>query len=165
MQHGSEGGVPVTLFESIIAATALLVFWHHDHDLRSDAQAAIRLIFIPMYTAAITKGSIIADDETSLKLRKCAQQVFSQHPRLGKSYIQQVYLEPFHNAEREIITCNAYFIPLSLEFHYQWTTKMGSIIIAVEIPPIAACTLFPSCKAAVAMKPTVAKVSKIMCIL
>jgi hypothetical protein len=72
MQHGSEGGVPVTLFASIIAATALPVFWHHDYDLSSDAQAAIRLIFIPMYTAAITKGSIIADDETSLKLRKCA---------------------------------------------------------------------------------------------
>ena len=46
--------IPVTLFVSIIAATALLVFWHHDYDLRSDAQAAIGLIFIPMYAAAIT---------------------------------------------------------------------------------------------------------------
>ena len=43
---------------------------------------------------------------------------------------------------------------------YQWTTKMGSIIIAVETPPIAACEFFPSNKAAVAMKTTVAKVSK-----
>jgi len=33
------------------------------------------------------------------------------------------------------------------KLHYQWTKKIGSIIIAVETPPIAACTLFPSCKA------------------
>ena len=37
----------VTFFISIIVATALLSFFHHDYDLSSDAQAAIGLIFIP----------------------------------------------------------------------------------------------------------------------
>lgn len=46
--------IPVTLFVSIMVTTALLVYWHQDYDLRSDAQAAIGLIFIPMYAAAIT---------------------------------------------------------------------------------------------------------------
>lgn len=46
--------IPVTLSVSIIVATALLAYWHYDYDLRSDAQAAIGLIFIPMYAAAIT---------------------------------------------------------------------------------------------------------------
>ena len=46
--------IPVTFVVSIIVATALLFFWHHDYDLTSDAQAAIGLIFIPMYAAAIT---------------------------------------------------------------------------------------------------------------
>jgi hypothetical protein len=46
--------IPVTLVVSIIVATALLVFWHHDYDLRSDAQAAIGLIFIPVYATLIT---------------------------------------------------------------------------------------------------------------
>lgn len=46
--------VPVTFFISIATTTGLLIFFHHDYDLASDAQAAIGLIFIPLYTAAIT---------------------------------------------------------------------------------------------------------------
>ena len=46
--------IPVTPVVSIILATALLVFWHHDYDLRSDAQAAVGLVVIPMYVAIIT---------------------------------------------------------------------------------------------------------------
>jgi len=40
---------------------------------------------------------------------------FHNRPRLGESYIQQAYLKLFDNAEREIIICNAYFIP-SVDF-------------------------------------------------
>jgi putative cardiolipin synthase len=40
---------------------------------------------------------------------------FHSRPRLGESYIQQAYLKLFDNAEREIIICNAYFIP-SVDF-------------------------------------------------
>lgn len=46
--------IPITFVVSIIVATALLSFWHHNYDLASDAQAAIGLIFIPMYAANIT---------------------------------------------------------------------------------------------------------------
>jgi putative cardiolipin synthase len=38
---------------------------------------------------------------------------FHNRPRLGESYIQQAYLKLFDDAEREIIICNAYFIPSS----------------------------------------------------
>ena len=50
--------IPITFVVSIIVATTLLCFWHHDYDLASDAQAALALIFIPIYVAAIT--SVIA---------------------------------------------------------------------------------------------------------
>ena len=46
--------VPVTFRVSAFAATGLLVFWHHNYDLASDAQAAIGLVFIPIYAAVIT---------------------------------------------------------------------------------------------------------------
>jgi len=46
--------IPVTLVVSVIVATALLAYWHYDCDLRSDAQAAIGLVVIPMYAAMIT---------------------------------------------------------------------------------------------------------------
>jgi hypothetical protein len=46
--------IPITFAVSIIVATVLLSFWHHNYDLASDAQAAIGLIFIPMYVAKIT---------------------------------------------------------------------------------------------------------------
>ena len=40
---------------------------------------------------------------------------FQNRPRLGESFIQQAYMKLFENAQREIIICNAYFIP-SAEF-------------------------------------------------
>jgi putative cardiolipin synthase len=36
---------------------------------------------------------------------------FHSRPRLGESYIQQAYMKLLDNAEREIVICNAYFIP------------------------------------------------------
>jgi hypothetical protein len=50
--------IPVTFVLSIIVATALLGFWHHDYDLASDAQAAIGLVFIPIIATMIT--SVVA---------------------------------------------------------------------------------------------------------
>jgi hypothetical protein len=50
--------IPITFFLSIIVATTLLGFWHHDYDLASDAQAAIGLVFIPIFAAMIT--SVVA---------------------------------------------------------------------------------------------------------
>lgn len=46
--------LPVTFAVSILVATTLLVFWHHNYDIASDAQAVIGLIFIPMYATLIT---------------------------------------------------------------------------------------------------------------
>jgi len=45
---------PVTFVISVIIATVLLSYWHHNYDLASDAQAAIGLVFIPIYAAVIT---------------------------------------------------------------------------------------------------------------
>jgi hypothetical protein len=50
--------IPITFFLSIIVATALLGFWHHNYDLASDAQAAIGLIIIPIIATMIT--SVVA---------------------------------------------------------------------------------------------------------
>jgi len=50
--------IPVAFFLSIIVATALLGFWHHNYDLASDAQAAIGLIIIPIMATMIT--SVVA---------------------------------------------------------------------------------------------------------
>ena len=46
--------LPVTFAMSIFVATSLLIFWHHNYDIASDAQAAIGLIFIPFYATLIT---------------------------------------------------------------------------------------------------------------
>lgn len=46
--------VPVTFFIALVTTTGLLVYFHHDYDLAADAQAAVGLIFIPIYTAVIT---------------------------------------------------------------------------------------------------------------
>lgn len=48
--------IPVTSFLSIIVATALLGFWHHNYDLASDAQAAIGLVIIPIMATMITSA-------------------------------------------------------------------------------------------------------------
>ena len=36
---------------STVTTLILLAYWHHDNDLASDAQAALSLIFFPIYTA------------------------------------------------------------------------------------------------------------------
>jgi hypothetical protein len=46
--------LPVTFAVSIFVATSLLVFWHHNYNIASDARAAIGLIFIPVYATLIT---------------------------------------------------------------------------------------------------------------
>jgi len=46
--------IPITFAVSVIMATLMLWFWHHDYDLVSDAQAAVGLVFIPIYVAVIT---------------------------------------------------------------------------------------------------------------
>ncbi len=38
---------------SLITCLSLLAKWHHDNDISSDPQAAISLVFIPIYSAAI----------------------------------------------------------------------------------------------------------------
>ena len=48
--------IPVTFVLSVIVATALLGFWHHNYDLASDAQAAIGLVIIPIMATMITSA-------------------------------------------------------------------------------------------------------------
>ncbi len=46
-------------FSSLTALSAL-AFWHHDNDICADAQAAISLIFIPIYSAGLAiAGAVI----------------------------------------------------------------------------------------------------------
>jgi hypothetical protein len=42
--------LPVVI--STLVALTMLGYWHHDNDLAADAQAAISLIFIPIYAGA-----------------------------------------------------------------------------------------------------------------
>ncbi len=63
--------VPVAFSVSCIVTTGLLCYWHHDYDLASDAQAAIGLVFIPIYTAGIAAvvASAIGALEVTIKKR------------------------------------------------------------------------------------------------
>lgn len=45
---------PITFVIAVIVVTVLLSYWHHNYDLASDAQAAIGLVFFPIYAAVIT---------------------------------------------------------------------------------------------------------------
>ncbi|MEE4264380.1 MAG: phosphatidylserine/phosphatidylglycerophosphate/cardiolipin synthase family protein, partial [Desulfobacteraceae bacterium] len=53
----------------------------------------------------------MAQMKPTLHYTKARSRFFHNRPRLGESYIQQAYRKLFDNAEREIIICNAYFIP------------------------------------------------------
>lgn len=46
--------LPATYAVCVMGATALLVYWHHDYDMAADAQAALGLIFIPIYVLGLT---------------------------------------------------------------------------------------------------------------
>ncbi|MDD5676934.1 MAG: hypothetical protein PHW60_02955 [Kiritimatiellae bacterium] len=62
--------VPVTFFISLAATTGLLVYFHHDYDIAADAQAAIGLIFIPLYTAVITTAIAGVSGLIELRIRR-----------------------------------------------------------------------------------------------
>jgi len=64
--------IPVTCVLSIICATTLLCLWHHNYDLASDAQAAIGLVFIPIFATVLTSvgAGIIGTIEFLLRRRK-----------------------------------------------------------------------------------------------
>lgn len=51
--------IPISFIISFILTTVILVYWHHDYDLSSDAQAALGLLVIPFISAFIT-GIILA---------------------------------------------------------------------------------------------------------
>jgi len=57
----------------------------------------------------------MAQAKPSLRFMNARGRFFQNRPRLGESFIQQAYMKLFENAQREIIICNAYFIP-SAEF-------------------------------------------------
>ena len=46
--------LPFTFSTASLVTPGLLVAWHHNYDLAADAQAAIGLIFIPIYAALLT---------------------------------------------------------------------------------------------------------------
>jgi len=51
---GQRRRLPSTLPVCLATVTVLLIYWHHDYDLASDAQAALGLIFIPIYALGLT---------------------------------------------------------------------------------------------------------------
>lgn len=57
----------------------------------------------------------MAQVKPDLRFMNARGRFFQNRPRLGESFIQQAYMKLFENAQREIIICNAYFIP-SAEF-------------------------------------------------
>jgi putative cardiolipin synthase len=64
-----------------------------------------------------TKSSLVngvkkmARMKLTLNYENARSRFFHNRPRLEESYIKQAYQKLFDNAEREIIICNAYFIP------------------------------------------------------
>ncbi len=46
--------IPAAFSVAGLVATGLLVAWHHNYDLAADAQAAIGLIFIPVWVTLLT---------------------------------------------------------------------------------------------------------------
>jgi len=53
----------------------------------------------------------MAQTKPDLKYIHARSRFFHNRPRLGESYIQQAYWKLIDHAEREILICNAYFIP------------------------------------------------------
>ena len=49
--------------------------------------------------------------QPALNYSSVRSRFFHSRPRLGETYIQQAYRKLIDNAEREILICNAYFIP------------------------------------------------------
>ncbi|MBP84992.1 MAG: hypothetical protein CMO61_14210 [Verrucomicrobiales bacterium] len=67
--------LPVVI--SALTAIAMLAYWHHDNDLAADAQAAISLIFIPIFAAcfAIVGGAVgVGLQSATQLLRKRTEQ-------------------------------------------------------------------------------------------
>ena len=56
LSRGSRPACRPALVAAFIAMTALTVFFHHDYDLASDAQAAIGLVVWPFY---VTAGGLV----------------------------------------------------------------------------------------------------------
>jgi putative cardiolipin synthase len=57
----------------------------------------------------------MAQAKPDLKYEHARSRFFHNRPRLGESYIKQAYRKLIDHARREIIICNAYFIP-SIDF-------------------------------------------------
>jgi hypothetical protein len=63
--------VPVAFVASVIVATALLIFWHHDYDVSADAQAAIGLMVIPICAFTLTSTATAIVGAIEWALRNC----------------------------------------------------------------------------------------------
>ena len=59
----------------------------------------------------VERVKTMAQMEPALHYVKAPSRFFHNRPRLGESYIRQAYRKLLDHAEREIIICNAYFIP------------------------------------------------------
>jgi putative cardiolipin synthase len=53
----------------------------------------------------------LAKEDLDLTFVKARSRFFHNRPRLGETYIRQAYRKLFDHAAREILICNAYFIP------------------------------------------------------
>ncbi|MBX3410221.1 MAG: hypothetical protein KF859_10090 [Phycisphaeraceae bacterium] len=66
----SRGRIPATFVLSFVVATGLLSFAHHNYDLGSDAQAALGLVFFPIYVTVITGFIAAVSGGIELLIRK-----------------------------------------------------------------------------------------------
>jgi len=62
--------VPVTFYICLVTTTGLLIYYHHDYDLAADAQAAVGLVFIPLYTVGITMAIAVLPCLIEVLIRK-----------------------------------------------------------------------------------------------
>jgi len=59
----------------------------------------------------VERVNAMARVDLRLDYAEARSRFFQNRPRLGEAYIQQAYRKLIDNAEREVIICNAYFIP------------------------------------------------------
>jgi putative cardiolipin synthase len=70
-------------------------------------------VFYTTQSSLVERVKSMARMKPALNYVDARSRFFHNRPRLGESYIQQAYRKLIDHAEREIIICNAYFIPSS----------------------------------------------------
>lgn len=95
--------LPATFAVACLVATGLLAAWHHNYDLAADAQAAIGLVFIPIYVALLTglAAGITAVVESIIKSMSVRMREGGAHKAAKAVDVTPALIDAFHPTERQ----------------------------------------------------------------